>query len=612
MLALRNIARLASRGQFPNNICAATPRHASAATKQRSGNDRFERNPVPFRVANKILTFMKKQSILADINTTLNGASMNAVDEKDWISEINNLSKTLAAGRDVEKGFSTRINDIGLDKSLQVADVYVSHNYMEVMFLPRLFDYALHTDFSAYTPKTVVHLMYFVYFHGRAPSMLFKKVEDYLSTNLEMLHINDIGLICLGFFRGNVRILSYELLDRISQRLVDELELVEKNMLINITKVLSHSSFFKFSFFQNFADKILTLSFIQTTINPSVLMHIAAFYASASVYHKPLTQSLLSAFVGLCTHSNSKVKPRSKDIAQFVKAMGMLHHEPVSGKTSYMKLMEAYKRFEQERTHPESLADMLHGLAYLGIFPTDMLDMLFHPKKVNLLKAPRRSKELQLRLLSNNVLIECPEYPGLQQAWNVAQEFNSREWRSFQQEIHIRRGFKEIHKSLANMLGADRVKADYILPHYRSANIELRLDASNHPIKTEDYVSQDPWNVQPLDSKHGSKPTDTQRKIAIELGSIRQFLTTDSLSLDAASLKGLPVTSSHQAYHVKLNGHNQTKMRNLNRLGYKVILLHPHEVDELSDMQEDDRRRVLCDRLHKETEMDVQVCQMES
>lgn len=64
---------------------------------------------------------------------------------------------------------------------------------------------------------------------------------------------------------------------------------------------------------------------------------------------------------------------------------------------------------------------------------------------------------------------------------NVAQEFNSREWRSFQQEIHIRRGFKEIHKSLANMLGADRVKADYILPHYRSASknitaVEINLE----------------------------------------------------------------------------------------------------------------------------------------
>ncbi|XP_046559955.1 FAST kinase domain-containing protein 5, mitochondrial-like [Haliotis rubra] len=612
MLALRNITRVTSRGLFPTNICSPSLRHASVSNKQRTGNDRFERNPVPFRVANKILTFMKRRSIMADMNKTLNATSMNTVTEKEWNSEIQDLKKTLSGGHGVEKGFSTRISDIGLDKSLQVADLYVSHNYMEVMFLPRLFDYALHADFSAYPPKTVVHLMYFVYFHGRAPSMLFKKVEDYLSNNLELLHINDIGLICLGFFRGNVRILSYELLDRISQRLVDQLEFVEKNMLINITKVLSHSSFFKFSFFQNFADKILTVSFIETTINPSVLMHIASFYASASVYHKPLTQSLMSAFVRLCTHSDLKVKPRSKDIAQFVKAMGMLCHEPVSEKMTYMKLVEAYKRFEEERTHPESLADMLHGLSYLGILPTDMLDMLFHPEKVNLLKGPRRSKELQLRLVSNIVLIECPDYAGLQQAWNVAQEFNAQGWRNFQQEINIRRGFKEIHKSLANMLGADRVKADYILPHYRSANIELRLDASNHPIKTGDYDNQDPWNVQPLDTKHGSEPSVTQHKIAIELGSIRQFLSSDSLSLDATTLKGLPVTSSNQAHHVKLNGHNQTKMRNLNQLGYKVIMLHPHEVNELADMKEDERRRVLCERLHKETGMDVQVCQMES
>ncbi|XP_067664837.1 FAST kinase domain-containing protein 5, mitochondrial-like [Haliotis asinina] len=608
MLALRNITRLTSRGLFPSSICSPSLRHASVANKHRISNDRFERNPVPYRVANKILTFMKKRAVMADMNT----ASVNTVNEKEWNSEIQDLKRTLASGHGGEKGFSTRISDIGLDKSLEVADLYVSHNYMEVMFLPRLFDYALHADFSAYPPKTVVHLMYFVYFHGRAPSLLFKKVEDYLSNNLDLLHINDIGLICLGFFRGNVRILSYELLDRISQRLVGELEFVEKNMLINITKVLSHSSFFKFSFFQNFADKILTVSFIETTINPSVLMHIASFYASASVYHKPLTQSLMSAFVRLCTRSDLKVKPRSKDIAQFVKALGMLYHEPVSEKTSYMKLVEAYKRFEQERTYPESLADMMHGLSYLGILPTDMLDMLFHPTKVNLLKAPRRSKELQLRLVSNIVLIECPDYAGFQQAWNVAQEFNAQGWRSFQQEINIRRGFKEIHKSLANMLGVDRVKADYILPHYRSANIELRLDASNHPIKTEDFNYQAPWNVQPRDSKQGTKPSDTQHKIAIELGSIRQFLSTDSLSLDATTLKDLPIANSNQAYHVRLNGHNQTKMRNLNQLGYKVIMLHPHEVDELSDMKEDERQKALCERLHKETGMDVQACQMES
>ena len=250
------------------------------------------------------------------------------------------------------------------------------HNFSQ--FLSQMFSVIDEMfDDLALSASEVTRLLFYVFIHGNAPGMLFHRVEDYLLKSLDEFHINDVGVICIGFFRGNSRISSQDLLDAVADKLLREMDSLEPFLLLDFLKMFRHASYIKISFYVQLADYLVRSNFVSRykTINP--VMHIAFTYASIPIRHTQLFECLFACVEKLVTLQRSV---RTKDISKFVWACGTLQFRPENYEMRYGQLIECFEaKNSNNRVHPESCAELLMGLAYLGIFPKGLLHRCLSP-----------------------------------------------------------------------------------------------------------------------------------------------------------------------------------------------------------------------------------------
>lgn len=203
-------------------------------------------------------------------------------------------------------------------------------------------------DHLSPTAVDVTFLLFFVFVHGDAPPFLFHSLEKYLLRNLDQFHINDLGIATLGFFCGNSRIVSHDLLDAVASRVLRDLQALEPLLLIDFMKTLRHASYIKVSFYEQLATDIVQTDFLSryNSINP--LMHIAFTYASLQVVHTKLFEHLFSLFENALTEMKNV---RTKDISKFVWACGTLQFRPEDYEKRFLGLVntlrEGIRNFSQ-------------------------------------------------------------------------------------------------------------------------------------------------------------------------------------------------------------------------------------------------------------------------
>ena len=99
-------------------------------------------------------------------------------------------------------------------------------------------------------------------------------------------------------------------------------------------------------------------------------MHIAFTYASISARHDQRFKNLLARAEEIIP---SQKNLRTKDISKFVWACGTLQFQPCGSLDGYQKLVIWFNERHKLEEFPESLVELLVGLAYVGIFPSKLL-----------------------------------------------------------------------------------------------------------------------------------------------------------------------------------------------------------------------------------------------
>ena len=280
--------------------------------------------------------------------------------------------------KNIEQLLIRRLYRMPLGLALQACHGFYIQEYNFSQFLSQMFSVLDETfDDSSLSASEVTRLLLYVFIHGNAPGMLFHRVEEYLLKNLDEFHINDLAVICIGFFKGNSRISSQDLLDAIADKLLRELDCLEPLLLLDFFKMFRHASYIKISFYEQLADYLVRNNFVSQykTINP--VMHIAFTYASIPIRHTQLFECLFSCVEKLITPQRSG---RTKDISKFVWACGTLQFRPKNYERRYGRLIECFEtKSGDNRVYPESCAELLMGLAYLGIFPKGLLHRCLSP-----------------------------------------------------------------------------------------------------------------------------------------------------------------------------------------------------------------------------------------
>ncbi|KAL8591246.1 hypothetical protein ACOMHN_017570 [Nucella lapillus] len=555
-------------------------------------------------VSDKLLQSLRKrhQEKFAGLAGTENGSmsasKLSALSAQDLIQAIYTNPKETDKKvhlENVENLLTKRLYDLTLHEALQACHGFYLHEHRFYRFLSHTLS-IVDERFHDLTPSEseITRLLFYVFIQGSAPSMLLHKVEEYLLKNLDRFHINDLGIICIGFFRANSRLSSQDLLDAVAGKLLADLNSLEPFLLLDFVKTLRHASYIKVSFYEQLADHLVESNFMSkyTTLNP--IMHIAFAYASIPVQHTALFEHLFSHAERLVSQ---RTYMRTKDVSKFVWACGTLQFRPDNHEQRYGQLVERFEANGKDNVDfPESMAEMLMGLVYLGLFRHGLIHNCLSPDVTSKLleRSSDREKSFQLLLLNEAVKMECPDYSGnsLTESQTEALRHHPSVSRDLEAELQTRVGLLAVFSCLQRCLGDDRVQCRHPFIHFKTAVVEL-WHSEQHGFVHISPDSHQTW------SPSRKADTFTQKGITDDLYSAlanKSVKTSDPSPLPECRRVAVVVTSSSQ---FALNdqshplGHLHTMLRHLNLAGYTVVEILPEDALCLEMSSHEERCRQL-------------------
>ncbi|XP_012940216.1 FAST kinase domain-containing protein 5, mitochondrial [Aplysia californica] len=468
----------------------------------------------------------------------------------DLMSQARNIQHVDKETMKVITALWRRLDSMTMEEMITVADIFYMNQVPNPWYTTALISYITEMfDLLYMTPHQLTRFTMHVACHAHSPPYLQIALEQRLAETLDEFNINQVCVCCHLFFFGRTRIKSATLLDRIGQKLLDEFDTVKNWYLPMIMKTFRLSNYVKVSFYKSLGDLIVKTDYFSQYRTVGQMMHFAFAFASVRVTHPDLFLYLLRQCL------RPQFKRRFKDIPKIIWACGTL----VTNDREHLNLVHMIlkkTRFQKEdmQRYPDNLADLLMGLAFLGIYPPTLLDWLFEPSMVKALTGLKKEREkfLQLQFLDNSLRIECPKYTGnrLSEAYR---DVVSAKLSKFRPEIdtQLRKSINPAVSALRDAVGSECVACDFILPHVKSADILLCFDR-----ETREFIP--PATVQ-WDGKNSPGLSNSRDKEKL------QHIVIVLLSRPQTSFDG------------KLLGLVHTKLRQLRCLGFKVITIPAEE-----------------------------------
>ncbi|XP_064610187.1 FAST kinase domain-containing protein 5, mitochondrial-like [Liolophura sinensis] len=171
---------------------------------------------------------------------------------------------------------------------------------------------------------------------------------------------------------------------------------------------------------------------------------------------------------------------------------------------------------------------------------------------------PVLEKTNQLLCLHHSVKLEHPSYHGNTLSQTFLDSLPSKIYGDMNRELSFRQGLASSLTTLQRLLGKDKVRCTFILPHYHTADLEVHLDVDGRPVQIDGVSDQ------------STKP-DVHKRIAIEVTGQNQY------AVDSEMLLGNP----------------RSKLRQLNKLGYITHVISATDAKKLDTMDSPSREEYL-------------------
>ncbi|XP_055977744.1 FAST kinase domain-containing protein 5, mitochondrial [Sorex fumeus] len=503
-----------------------------------------------------------------------------------------------------ETKFCHKVWAMNLDQLLLVADLWRSLGRRIPRFLEIFYSY-LSLHWRNLTLSQLIHLIYIIGESRQVPQDLMQKLESLILRYIDLLNLEEVGTICLGFFKSSSS-LSEFLMRRIGDLACADMQRLSSYALVNILKMLRFTHVDHAPFMKQFGQ-------IAPARIPSLgvqgVMHLTLSCSALRFLDEGLMNAVAASLpprVAYC---------RSKDVAKILWSFGTLSYKPPNAEEFYSSLLgEIHRKLPEFNRYPEHLFTCLLGLAFSERFPAELIDFALSPKFVRL--AQERSKfELikELCTLDGSVGIECPDYQGSRLSSHLRQEGSEILWSLARKDMTSKPEFVEAQLLLEAMLGGPQyVKHHMILPHTRSSDLEVQLDNNMKPVPfnreavsaeevaqlklkhvgvslTDDLMNQllKGKSRGPIQGGTGQQPPVLEKQATGPLGGSLSKVP-EKLGAEEVSGPGLPdslpgpgvrlaiqLTNRNQYCYGSrhLLGLHSMKRRQLNRLGYRVVEL---------------------------------------
>ncbi|XP_060103178.1 FAST kinase domain-containing protein 5, mitochondrial [Heteronotia binoei] len=508
--------------------------------------------------------------------------------------------------------------DVGLDHLLLVADLWRCMGRSVPRYLEIALSY-VNLHWRELSLPQLVQLVYIIGEGRKAPEDLMKKLDTLVLKYLNALNLEEVGAVCLGFFKSSHGLSEHTMRkigDKISARMAE----MSDYALVNVLKMYRYTHVDHPEFLRQLG--ILVPPRIPS-IGTQGVMHIALACSALHYRNEWIMDAVASSVPSRAAYC------RSKDVAKLLWSFGCLNYEPPNGEEFYACLEEQLRRKMHEfQKFPEHLLTSLLALAFAERFPKDLIDCALSPKFIKRTGDGKLDLKKDLFTLDGTVEIECPDYAGNRLALQLKQEVTEMLWDSVRKDISTKPEAKEAHALLEDMLGGPQyIKYHMILPHTRSADLEIQLDPDRKPLPfhseaaavkselkengvslTEDLMrqllkgrSQNPSLVANGGSKDETGIQETPIQEEQSLSSWAHFAFSDGVPLTGSLLNALTksktsceglepqpkgqrlggtklavqVSNRNQySYHSKhLLGLHHLKRRQLRRIGYTVVEL---------------------------------------
>lgn len=478
-----------------------------------------------------------------------------------------------------ETKFCHKVWEMSLDQLLLVADLWRNLGRRVPRFLEIFFSY-LNLHWKDLSLPQLIHLIYIIGENRQVPQDLMQKLESLVLKYINLINLEEVGTICLGFFKSSSS-LSEFVMRKIGDLACGDMQHLSSYSLVNILKMLrfthvDHTEFMK-QFGQIAPHRIPSLG-VQG------VMHMTLACSALRFLHEGVMNAVAASLPSRVAYC------RSKDIAKILWSFGTLNYKPPNSEEFYTSLIsEIRRKLPEFNRYPEHLPTCLLGLAFSECFPVELIDFALSPRFVKL--AQERSKfELikELCTLDGTVGVECPGYKGSRLSSHLQQEGSAILWSLAKKDMNSKPEFLEALSLLETMLGGTQyVKHHMILPHTRSSDLEVQLDVNMKPLpfNTDATPTED---IARLKLKHAGVSLTDDLMNQLLKGKSRGHFQVDTLG--TMEMTGLYPSDGKQHPQVKLAiqftnrnqycygsrhllGLHNMKRRQLTRLGYRVVEL---------------------------------------
>lgn len=373
-----------------------------------------------------------------------------------------------------ETRFGHHVWEMSLDQLLLVADLWRYLGHRAPRFLKIFFSY-LNLHWKDLSLSQLIHLIYIIGESRQVPQDLMQKLESLILKYIDSINLEEVGAICLGFFKSSSS-LSEFVMRKIGDLACADIQHLSSHALVHILKMFRFTHVDHVNFMKQFGE-------IAPQRIPSLgvqgVMHLTLACSALRMLDEGVMNAVAASLPPRVAHC------RSKDIAKILWSFGTLNYKPPNTEEFYSSLInEIHRKMPEFNEYPEHLLTCLLGLVFAEYFPAELISVALSPRFVTL--AQERSKfELtkELYTLDGTVGIECPDYKGNRLSSHLQSEASLNLWNLARKDMNSKPEFLEALSFLETMLGGPQyIKHHMILPHSRSSDLEVQLDANMNPL----------------------------------------------------------------------------------------------------------------------------------
>lgn len=217
------------------------------------------------------------------------------------------------------------------------------------------------------TPKELVEAMFYLGI-CRKKGILMMEVETRFVEVFDSLDVNEIGIICLAFFKTESKIHTPGLLDLIYEKATKDVDQLQDITMVNIMKALRYSSDPKHAGRMPVLCEAI-FPHIQK-YNLLTCLHIALLGTNLQYYHQGLLEIIVKKFY------ENIGDTRLKDIERISFILGLFDFKTEGGveKDLCRKIIEELRlRVKEIVDHPKCLAACAHYLSISGVYDVEII-----------------------------------------------------------------------------------------------------------------------------------------------------------------------------------------------------------------------------------------------